>query len=92
MLDKAKAMKQAWDFQRALKKKTIKGRSPNKEVIILANGVQEVLKVKISEDLMSPDKRKDLQEAIKDAFNNLQDNMKDSMKDEMPNLGSLFGG
>ena len=68
MFDKLKLAKQANDLKNNLAKDEVMGESSDGNVKITMNGNQDILNVEVEEELLSADKKSELQDDIKDAF------------------------
>ncbi len=91
--DLYKMQKEARDMQKKMKKIIIDGESKDGDVIVRINGTQEVEDIDIEDELLSPDKKKDLvkklMQALKDAQKKLQREM---MKDmDMGKMKEMMG-
>ena len=91
--DLYKLQKEARKMQKDMKGKTVSGYSKNEDVEIVIDGTQEILEIGISDELLNPERKKDLTkgiiQAMKDAQKKLQ---KDMMKDfDMSKIKGMLG-
>lgn len=68
MLDKMKQVyqmqKKAKEIQKELKATEIEAKSNNGEVAVVFNGEQRLIEISISEEMLSPDKKRELEQLI----------------------------
>lgn len=93
MGDLYKLQKEARQMQKQMKNISVSGFSKNEDVEVVIDGTQEIQEIGIEDELMNPDKKKDLtkgiMQAMKDAQKKLQ---KEMMKDmDMDKLKGMLG-
>ena len=93
MKDLYKMQKEAREMQKKMKTVMVTGMSDNELVEIRINGTQEVEEIEIDDQLLDPDRKKDLikdiKQALKDAQKKLQ---KELMKDmDINKLKDMLG-
>ena len=91
MFNKLKQFKdlrsQAKQLQNALKQETIE--VEKRGVKIVMDGNQEIVSYTVASDLLSPDKKSDLEKALKDANNAAIEKTKRVMAQKMQSMGGL---
>jgi len=88
-----KLQKEARSMQKKMKSISIDGESKDGSVVVMVNGLQEIVDIDIDEELLSPQKKKDLvknlKQALKAANKKLQ---KEMMKDmDVNQLRGMLG-
>jgi len=88
-----KLQKEARSMQKKMKSISIDGESKDGSVVVMVNGLQEIVDIDIDEELLSPQKKKDLvknlKQALKVANKKLQ---KEMMKDmDVNQLRGMLG-
>ncbi|MBN1915400.1 YbaB/EbfC family nucleoid-associated protein [Candidatus Dojkabacteria bacterium] len=78
-----KLQKEAKEMQKKMKEKKISGLSKDEHVEIIIDGTQEILEINISDDLMSLDRKKDLEKEIKQAMEEAQKLLRKEMTKDM---------
>ncbi len=81
-----KLQKQMMDMQEELAKRTIEGTSGGGMVRVVMNGRQEVLQVKIDQEVVDPEDIELLEDLVVAALANARENSKSMMESEMGKL------
>lgn len=95
----AEAQQKADEIKKRLDAITVEGESNGGMVKVIATGNRAVTQVTIADELMTPDRKEELEEllivaidrAMQQAENVSQSEMKSLMGSMMPGLGNLFG-
>ena len=96
MMLKAKLSK----MEKKLKKTRLTGEAQSGAIKVVVNGTGEVLEVNIAEEMMQPDRKKELQKGLVYAFNQAreaaarfsQEEVQKLMKDLPPEMRAMLGG
>lgn len=88
--DLYKLQKEAREMQKQMKTIKISGLSKDEHVEIIIDGTQEIMEVHISDDVMSVDKKRDLEKEIKQAMEEAQKLLRKEMSKNM-DLDKLKG-
>ncbi|PIS07163.1 nucleoid-associated protein, YbaB/EbfC family [Candidatus Berkelbacteria bacterium CG06_land_8_20_14_3_00_43_10] len=100
MLDKMKQLyqlqKKAKEIQKELKETEIEARSTDGEVTVVYNGEQHLVDIAIAEDMLSPQKKKELEQLIikvsGEAMSKAQALAAEKTKDVMKDMGMNIPG
>ncbi len=88
--DLYKLQREAKQMEKQMKEMKISGLSKDEHVEVIINGTQELEEIHISDDLMSPDRKKDLIKEIMQAMEEAQKQLKKEMSKNM-DLDKLRG-
>lgn len=100
MFDKLGAAKQmAEDVKTKLESITVVGDAAGGKVKVISNGNRKIQEVQVSEDLLSPANKEELEDSLTVAINRAlqaaenvsESEMRAMMSSMMPGLGGLFG-
>jgi DNA-binding YbaB/EbfC family protein len=75
--------KQAAQFEKILKSKTVEAASPKGEVKLKINGKMELLSIEISQDMLKSENKSLLEKLIKSTFASAQKNVEQTLRSEM---------
>lgn len=93
MFNKIKDLKnlkdQASQMKTMLAEETINANAVHDKVNIIMDGNQEVLNVEIDQELLTPDKKEDLEKGIKNATNDAVKKAQRVMAQKMQSMGGL---
>lgn len=93
MQDLYKMQREAKKMEKEMKQVVVKGYSKNEKVTVTIDGTQEVVAVKIAEEMLDPENKQEVEKAIKeahkDASKKLQKEMMKGM--DMDKLRSMLG-
>jgi DNA-binding YbaB/EbfC family protein len=93
MFDKIKELKnlrdQAKQVKETLAQETVQAEAHHGQVSIIMDGNMEVKSTEINSDLLHPDKKEDLEKAIKEATNDAVKKAQRVMAQKMQSMGGL---
>lgn len=96
MFDKIKQLKnlrdQAKQMKEMLEQEVVNASDVSGKVSLVMNGNQEVLAVEISDELLNPNKKKELENALKEAFNEAVKKVQQLMAQKLQSSGFNFPG
>ena len=94
MKDLYKLQKEAREMQKKMKEMKISALSKDEHVEVIIDGTQAIQELNISDDLMTPDRKKDLEKEIKQAMEEAQKLLQKEMAKDMDidKLKSMLGG
>ncbi|MCA9382020.1 YbaB/EbfC family nucleoid-associated protein [Candidatus Dojkabacteria bacterium] len=93
MQDLYKMQREAKKMEKEMKQIVVKGYSKNEKISVTLDGTQEVVAVKIAEDMLEPDQKKDVEQGIKEAHKEASKKLqKEMMKGmDMDKIRSMLG-